>query len=260
MTTPRSELDGATALPCDGVQVANAGEFAAYWNSLNAEQRESTLEAIRSGVEDSARCFMHDHDRTIDRLTTRLEGVDVYDVELLTRERDAARAERDEAREVIAGGPHITAKHWGKLQNARARIEELEADPLVDYNRRRDAERRAQTLERENAAIRAERDALATVIEKAKAELHRIEDAQTTDIDGMVSTVPWARSIVGSARRMEQTLASADTDAELREVRAKALEDAAETWGADPDAWGDNDKDYRNELRDRATAIREGRA
>lgn len=41
------------------------------------------------------------------------------------------------------------------------------------------------------------------------------------------------------------------------EVKAAALEKAAADWAADPDSWGDNEKDYRNELRDRAAAIRE---
>lgn len=36
---------------------------------------------------------------------------------------------------------------------------------------------------------------------------------------------------------------------------AQVLRDAADAWAADPDAWGDNEKDYRNELRDRADLI-----
>jgi hypothetical protein len=33
---------------------------------------------------------------------------------------------------------------------------------------------------------------------------------------------------------------------------AAHLKRAADEWSADPESWGDNDKDYRNELRDRA--------
>ncbi len=44
-----------------------------------------------------------------------------------------------------------------------------------------------------------------------------------------------------------------------REAAARALEEAAEDWAADPDAWGDNEKDYRNELRARAAEILEGK-
>lgn len=42
-----------------------------------------------------------------------------------------------------------------------------------------------------------------------------------------------------------------------RAAAARALEEAASAWAADPDAWGDNEKDYRNELRARAAEIRE---
>lgn len=49
-------------------------------------------------------------------------------------------------------------------------------------------------------------------------------------------------------------------DAEVgRAAAARALEEAASDWAADPDAWGDNEKDYRNELRARAAELREGR-
>ena len=41
-----------------------------------------------------------------------------------------------------------------------------------------------------------------------------------------------------------------------REAASRALDDAVAEWMADPAAWGDNDRDYRNELRDRAAAIR----
>lgn len=41
-----------------------------------------------------------------------------------------------------------------------------------------------------------------------------------------------------------------------REAAARALEDAASDWAADPDSWGDNEKDFRNELRDRAGQMR----
>lgn len=41
-----------------------------------------------------------------------------------------------------------------------------------------------------------------------------------------------------------------------RAAAARALDLAASDWAADPDAWGDNEKDYRNELRARAAEIR----
>lgn len=47
-----------------------------------------------------------------------------------------------------------------------------------------------------------------------------------------------------------------------RAAAARALEEAASAWAADPDAWGDNEKEYRNELRARAAeyrkAVRDG--
>lgn len=42
------------------------------------------------------------------------------------------------------------------------------------------------------------------------------------------------------------------------QVGANALYDAADDWAANPDSWGDNEKDYRNELRDRADRIAGG--
>jgi hypothetical protein len=39
-------------------------------------------------------------------------------------------------------------------------------------------------------------------------------------------------------------------------VQAAVLDLAASDWAADPDSWGDNEKDYRNELRDRAAEYR----
>lgn len=44
-----------------------------------------------------------------------------------------------------------------------------------------------------------------------------------------------------------------------RAAAARALDLAASDWAADPDAWGDNEKDYRNELRARAAEMRGGR-
>ena len=48
---------------------------------------------------------------------------------------------------------------------------------------------------------------------------------------------------------------SATFDAWLAAHDAQVLRDAADAWAAAPDAWGDNEKDYRNELRDRADLI-----
>ena len=45
----------------------------------------------------------------------------------------------------------------------------------------------------------------------------------------------------------------------VRNHDAALIESLADVGAADPDAWGDNDKDYRNELRDRAQQIREGK-
>lgn len=36
---------------------------------------------------------------------------------------------------------------------------------------------------------------------------------------------------------------------------AAHLKNAADEWSADPEPWGDNEKDYRNELRDRAEVL-----
>lgn len=41
----------------------------------------------------------------------------------------------------------------------------------------------------------------------------------------------------------------------IRSAQAHALRAAAEEWAADPDSWGDHDRDYRNTLRERATDL-----
>ncbi|WIB65804.1 hypothetical protein [Curtobacterium sp. MCBD17_040] len=43
--------------------------------------------------------------------------------------------------------------------------------------------------------------------------------------------------------------------ADITGAQAQLLRDLADEWAANPDAWGDNGKDYRNELRDRADAL-----
>ncbi|WIB65806.1 hypothetical protein [Curtobacterium sp. MCBD17_040] len=43
--------------------------------------------------------------------------------------------------------------------------------------------------------------------------------------------------------------------ADIIRAQAQVLRDVADEWAANPEAWGDNEKDYRNELRDRADAL-----
>jgi hypothetical protein len=140
------------------VQVSDAGEFAAYWNSLTPQQRDVTLGAIRTGIEDSVRCFAEDHPGRV---------------------------------------VHLEAE----LRNVRHALTKIEAD----------------------------RASHAAVIEQAKGLL-----AEGHDGPAFVA------------------LESADTDAALREVRAKALEDAADHVGpyVASAVW----------LRNRAVEVREGRA
>ena len=47
-------------------------------------------------------------------------------------------------------------------------------------------------------------------------------------------------------------------DAWENRIRAEALREAAAEWLSDPESWGDNDRDCRNELRDRADRIERG--
>jgi hypothetical protein len=52
-----------------------------------------------------------------------------------------------------------------------------------------------------------------------------------------------------------RALAAARADA-----AAAALESAAADWATHPDSWGDNSRDFRNTLRERADAYRTGTA
>ena len=67
-----TELDGATFTPEEGVQLANAGQFAAYWNALTPERRELTFVAMRDAATEAARCFIENHDGRIADYETRL--------------------------------------------------------------------------------------------------------------------------------------------------------------------------------------------
>ena len=62
--------------------------------------------------------------------------------------------------------------------------------------------------------------------------------------------------------RFQSPTLRADFDRWLAQVRAeagaKALRDAADAWAADPGSWGDCEKDYQAELRDRARRIEKG--
>lgn len=56
------QLNGATNEPAPDTEIANAGEFAARWNTWEPEQREKVWAQIQSGVKDGQRCFLEDHD------------------------------------------------------------------------------------------------------------------------------------------------------------------------------------------------------
>lgn len=83
------------------------------------------------------------------------------------------------------------------------------------------------------------------VIEAAEAQW--VADvARIPDAAFIVALVNAAPALIDMA---EQGLRTAT------EGKAEALREAAADWAANPDAWGDNEKDYRNELRDRADAL-----
>ena len=67
-------------------------------------------------------------------------------------------------------------------------------------------------------------------------------------------------SPIGMVMRLRNALAASLDPEKVAEVEraaaARALEEAASDWAADPDTWGDNEKDYRNELRARAAEYR----
>jgi phage terminase Nu1 subunit (DNA packaging protein) len=57
----------------------------------------------------------------------------------------------------------------------------------------------------------------------------------------------WGEIEARSRPQFDRWLAEHDA-----QVEAAVLRRAADDWAADPNSWGDNEKDYRNELRDRA--------
>lgn len=81
------------------------------------------------------------------------------------------------------------------------------------------------------AVVQQDRDALLVILDQAKKDGAALLDSTTAD---------------------ERATALARHDAE---VAARALRDAATSWAEDPDSVGDNDKDARNWLRDRADAL-----
>lgn len=74
-------LEGATNEPAEGTQIANAGEFAAKWNTGSVEDRERITAMLTKAVEDSMRCFIEDHEglkAQFDVLSNRLDKVRNY--------------------------------------------------------------------------------------------------------------------------------------------------------------------------------------
>lgn len=141
-------------------------------------------------------------------------------IEALVKERDQAIRDLDAG---FAESDHLSAKY---------------------YQRMRAAEKHARMRASESADLERERDELAAEVERLKL-VH-----------------------VGQARLAMSAVYLADVDGDegtqafyqewVRAHDAALIESLADEWAADPDAWGDNDKDYRNGLRDRAQQIREG--
>ena len=90
----------------------------------------------------------------------------------------------------------------------------------------------------------AERDGLLAMVAKMAVELEDYQnDSDVGDAADYLLTI--------LTTTPAQSLAKHDA-----EVAATALESAAKDWAEDPDSWGDNDKDCRNVLRDRAAEYR----
>jgi len=70
-----TELDGATFVPEEGAQVSNAGEFAAYWNSLTPERRELMVVAMRDSASAALKCFIENHENRIPELEGRITAI-----------------------------------------------------------------------------------------------------------------------------------------------------------------------------------------
>lgn len=61
-------LNGATNEPAPEYMIANAGEFAARWNTLETAQREALWERIRQNNDTAMKCFQQDHDVLLEQL------------------------------------------------------------------------------------------------------------------------------------------------------------------------------------------------
>lgn len=72
-----TKLEGATNRPLDGVEVADAGEFAAHWNSLDESGREELVTAIKYAAEQSFKCMIgSNHTDRLAQLADRLEAAE----------------------------------------------------------------------------------------------------------------------------------------------------------------------------------------
>ena len=74
-----SDLEGVTTLPPANAGGADAGQFAALWNSLTPERREFLFRRLRDDRKTASDCWMFMHDDTIDMLNGRLAEATAHD-------------------------------------------------------------------------------------------------------------------------------------------------------------------------------------
>lgn len=67
-------LEGATREPAPWVEVANAGEFAARWNAMDAEERERAFQHILEAQRTSVQCFIQDHSTLVEQLKDKRQA------------------------------------------------------------------------------------------------------------------------------------------------------------------------------------------
>jgi len=70
--TETTDLAGATTPPEPGLECADAGQFAALWNSRSPVDRASMFASVRDFADSARRCWQADHERELAHLRAAL--------------------------------------------------------------------------------------------------------------------------------------------------------------------------------------------
>lgn len=73
-TPSKSTLQGATREPAAWAEAADAGEFAARWNAMDAEERERAFQHLLKSQQTAVQCFIRNHETLEEELRDKRQA------------------------------------------------------------------------------------------------------------------------------------------------------------------------------------------